>query len=63
MFCYCFGTGKHFINRNDEKLTINSCSAHALKDTLVMHFKFQEVYYITCKPSLLICSKILLQYY
>ena len=32
------------------------------ENTLAMHFKIQQVYHITCKLSLLICNKILLQY-
>ena len=30
-FCYCFATGNHLLNMNDEKLTNNSCSGCHLR--------------------------------
>ena len=66
MFCYCFGTVKHLMNRSDDKLTANFGSggySRARAPKIYGHFEIEEVYHVRCKSSLLICTKILLQYY
>ena len=59
---FFFKTGKHLMNRNDDKLTNNSCSGGYLQaQSPKIHW--QSISQITRKPSLLICTKILLQCY